>query len=497
MAEIRTLTDRKERLKTQPQPVPKQDPEERINNWREVYEGFNLEAAMVEAHRCIQCPAAPCVKACPVHNDIPEAFWHLEHGDPVTAANIFRETSTLPEMCGRLCPQEKLCEGHCVVGKTNKPVQIGKLESFVTDTQRRTSGLPRPEVAAATGKRVAVVGAGPAGLAVAEYLVIQGHHCTVFDQWPEPGGVLLYGIPNFKLMKPVLDDKIAFLRELGVEFVLNTRVGVDLSVDELVKDGYDAVFLGTGAPLGNRLGIPGEDLDGVIEATEFLVRGNLPRKKLPPEMRTPLPITEKVVVIGGGDTSMDCVRTARRLGADHVTCVYRRTEAEMPGRIEERNHAREEGVRLEFLVVPLAVIDDGQGHVAGVRFQRVALGEPDESGRRRPEPIPDSEFEVEADIVVVAIGYKVDPALAEALPGVELEKWGTLRGDSETMMTGFPGVFAAGDNVNGADLVVTALAGAKVAAAGINAYLAPPSSEATEPAQSLPVNAIPAGAVSP
>ncbi len=471
MAEVRTLTDRKERLQVPPQTIPKQPPQERVENWQEVYLGFDLASAMVEAHRCIQCPAAPCVKACPVHNDIPGAFWLLEHGDPIGAANVFRETSTIPEMCGRLCPQESLCEGHCVVGKNNKPVQIGRLESFVTDTQRRTEGLPKPTVAPPTGKRVAVVGAGPAGLAVAESLTIEGHACTVYDEWPEPGGILLYGIPNFKLMKTVLDDKIAFLRELGVEFITGTRIGRDLSVEDLMRDGADAVFLGTGAPVGNTLKIPGEDLDGVVHATEFLVRGNLPRKKLPPSMRRPLPFAEKVVVIGGGDTSMDCLRTARRLGASRVTCVYRRTETEMPGRVEERTHAKEEGARFEFLVVPLAVIDDGQGHVAGVRFQRVALGEPDDSGRRRPEPIPGSEFEVEAELVIVAIGYKVDPELAKLLPGVELETWGTLKVDPETAMTGRPGVFAGGDNVNGAELVVTALAGAKKAATAMKDYL--------------------------
>jgi glutamate synthase (NADPH/NADH) small chain len=481
LADIRTLTDRKQRLQVPAQPVPKQSPEERVKNWHEVYEGFDLESAKVEAYRCIQCPAAPCTKACPVHNDIPGAFWLLEHGDPIGGANVFRETSTLPEMCGRLCPQERLCEGHCVVGKNNKPVQIGRLEAFLTDYQRQTEGLPKPQVGPATGKRIAIVGAGPAGLAVAEYLRIEGHECTIFDAWPAPGGILLYGIPNFKLMKPILDDKLAYLRELGVQFRQGVRVGSDLSVDELLAGGFDAVFLATGAPLGNELRIPGEELDGVLEATEFLVRGNLPRKLLPQPMQRPLPFAEKVVVIGGGDTSMDCVRTARRLGAQQVTCVYRRTEAEMPGRVEERTHAREEGVRFEFLVIPLEVIDDGQGHAAGVRFQRVALGEPDESGRRRPEPIPGSEFEVEAELVIVAIGYRVDSMLAEQIPGIDLTKWGTLVVDPETMMTGHPGVFAGGDLVNGADLVVTALADAKKAAAAMKAYLA--QSEPAEPVE--------------
>lgn len=472
MPETKVMIDRKERLKVPAQPVPKQSPEERIHNWNEVYLGFDLEAAKIEAHRCIQCPAAPCMKACPVHNDIPGAFWLLEHDDPIGGANRFRETSTMPEMCGRLCPQERLCEGHCVVGKNNKPVQIGRLEAFLTDSQRHSEGLPLPPVAPPTGRRVACVGAGPAGLTVAELLAIDGHECTVFDRWPEPGGILRYGIPNFKFMKPILDDKIDYLARLGVRFELNTEVGVDLQVDDLFAEGYDAVFLGTGAPLGNRLGIPGEDLDGVLEATEFLVRGNLPRDQLPEEMQSPLPEAEKVVVIGGGDTSMDCVRTARRLGANQVICVYRRTEAEMQGRAEERAHAREEGVRFEYLVIPLAVLDDGAGHVAGVRFQRVALGEPDDTGRRRPQPVPGSEFEVEADLVIVAIGYKVDPTLVDATPGLDIERWGTIKVDPETFTTSRRGLFAAGDNVNGADLVVTAIAGGKQAFAAIRTYLA-------------------------
>lgn len=471
LAEVRTLLDRKERLKVPPQKLPKQEPEQRVHNWDEVYLGFDLETARVEAYRCIQCPAAPCIKACPVHNDIPGAFWKLEQGDPIVGANIFRQTSTLPEMCGRLCPQERLCEGDCVVGKTGKPVQIGRLEAFLADYQREHEGLPIPAVAAPSHKRVAVVGAGPAGLAVAEYLTANGHECTVFDQWPEPGGVLLYGIPNFKLAKPILDDKVRYLREIGVQFVMNSRVGRDLTVDDLFREGFHAVFVAHGATMGNRLGIPGEELAGVMEATAFLVRGNVPRSKRPPELQDEAPPVERVVVIGGGDTSMDCVRTARRLGAGDVICVYRRTEAEMLGRAEERLHAREEGVRFEYLVIPLAILDDGAGHVAGVRFQRVALGEPDASGRRRPEPISGSEFEVKANLVVVAIGYKVDPIIAGTTEGLETESWGAVKVDSETGMTSRPGLFAGGDNVNGADLVVTALAGAKRAASAMHEYL--------------------------
>ena len=274
MIESPTKIDRKARLKVPPQPMPKQDPAERVHNWEETYLGFDLAAAQLEAYRCIQCPAAPCQKACPVHNDIPGALWLLEHGDVIGAANRFRETNPLPEMCGRVCPQEKLCEGHCVVGKNAIPVQIGKLEFFVADTQRRTEGMPVRERQPATGRRVAIVGAGPAGLAVAEELAAAGHDCVLYDAWPEPGGILLYGIPNFKLAKQIVEEKIAALRALGVVFVCNTFIGRDIGFEELRRS-YDVVFLGTGAGVGGTLGIAGEDLEGVYAATEFLVRANL------------------------------------------------------------------------------------------------------------------------------------------------------------------------------------------------------------------------------
>ncbi len=460
-------------------PINKQVPAERTKNWDEVFLGFDLEAAQTEAMRCLQCPTAPCQQACPVGNDIPGAFKLLEVGDVFGAAEVFRETSNLPELCGRLCPQERLCEGECVVAfairpdsHQEPPVTIGKLEAFVTDYQREHYGVPLPIVPEQTGFSIAIIGAGPAGLAVAEELGKRGHSCTMFDAWPEPGGVLLYGIPNFKLSKNVLQDKLKYLDHLGVKFVGNTWVGKDVTIDDLFTQGFDAVFVGTGASLGGKLSVPGETLTGIYAATEFLVRGNLRPEQLPENMRDGLNVGNDVVVIGGGDTSMDCVRTAVRLGAQNVSCVYRRTEAEMQGRTEERHHAREEGVDFQFLTIPLRFIGNEAGQVTGVECQQSALGEPDESGRRAPVPIPHSEFIIPADSVAIAIGYNADPNINDAAPGVQTNRWNLVEVDRETGMTTRPGVFAGGDNVNGADLVVTALADGRRAALAIDEYIA-------------------------
>jgi len=471
-------SDTHRRLAIPAQPIPKQNPKVRVRNWDETFVGFDIETAKLEAARCIQCPDAPCIAACPVHNDIPGAFKLLEIGDANGAANVFRETSNLPEMCGRLCPQERLCEGDCVVGyairpdtfEQQAPVAIGKLEAFATDTQRRASGIPMPELAPATGRKVGVVGAGPAGLAVAEELVKKGHSVTLFDAWPEPGGVLLYGIPNFKMKKEILDDYLNHLWEMGIDFVGNTFIGKDVTIDQLFGQGYHAVFLGHGASLGNQLDTPGADLPGVMMATDFLVRGNLREEQLPGFMREPLPSADQVLVIGGGDTSMDCVRTAVRLGVKEVTCVYRRTEAEQLGREEERHHAREEGVRFEYLAAPVKMDAGPDGRVARVHFERMELGEPDESGRRRPVPTGE-EFVVHASIVVVAIGYGPDEGVMSSATDIQTNR-SRIEVHPETFETSRPGVFAGGDCVNGADLVVTALADGRHAADAIDAYLA-------------------------
>ncbi len=461
------------------QPVPKQKAEDRVRNWDETYLGFDLNSAKIEAERCIQCPSAPCQEACPVSNDIPGAFALVEEGDIIGAANKFRETSNLPEMCGRLCPQESLCEGACVVGfairsdgRAEPAVTIGKLEAFVTDYQRHeVGGYPLPKYPPTpSGRKVAIIGAGPAGLAVAEDLALKGHGSTVFEFWPEAGGVLVYGIPNFKMRKQIVDDYIVYLEKLGVEFRCNTYVGKDITVDEMLDTGYDAVFLGTGAGVGNELGIEGEDLEGVHRATDYLVRGNLAGEQLPKHLREPLALPHKVAVIGGGDTSMDCVRTAVRMGAESVTCVYRRTEAEMLGRGEERINAREEGVKFEMLTAPLRILGDENGKATGVECIHMELGEPDDSGRRRPVPIEGSEFVIEADTIPIAIGYGADPVVPETTSGLRARGNALIEID-EQGRTSRRGIFAGGDNVNGADLVVTALADGRRAAEAVAEYI--------------------------
>jgi glutamate synthase (NADPH) small chain len=462
--------DRKARLQIPAQRPAKQPADRRTGNWDEVYDLFDPNVAKIEAERCIQCPAAPCQKACPVHNDIPGSFWLLEQGDFDGAANIFRETSELPEMCGRLCPQERLCEGHCVVGKNALPVAIGKLETFVTEWQREHGRVNPPHPVHPTGKSVGIVGAGPAGIAVAERLARRGHRVVISDAWPKPGGLLRYGIPTFKQNKAAVDRKFDELRELGVELRMSVRVGHDVSWDDF-RAGFDAVFLAVGAPMDSRLGIPREEAPGVIAATDFLVRANLEPEELPEAMRVPLGSPRRVVVVGGGDTSMDCVRSAVRLGAEEVTLIYRRTEAEMQGRIEEREHAREEGVRFVFLAQPVEVLVNRSGDARGLRCVSMQLGEPDDTGRRRPEPIEGSEFDIDADMLVTAIGYNVDPDWGQVTPDLRRDRWDRFVADPETMRTSIPGVFAGGDVVNGADLVVTALADGHRAAAAIDEYL--------------------------
>jgi len=469
----------RDRLSIPRQPVPKQNPGERVKNFDETYLSMNMDAAIVEASRCIDCPSAPCTQACPVHNDIPGALKLLEDGDVMGAASVFRQTSTLPEMCGRLCPQESLCEGDCVVGfairpdgSKQPPVAIGRLESFITDTERKEIGrFPVRFAAPSTGRKLAIVGSGPAGITVAEEMQARGHQCTVFDMWPEPGGVLRYGIPNFKMSKEILEGKLQALRDMGVKFVNNTRVGKDVSLTDLHDhEGFDAIFIGTGAGVGNALRLEGEELGNVYQATDFLVRGNLRPEELPEGQREKPYIGTDVVVVGGGDTSMDCVRTAIRLGAENVTCVYRRTEKEMLGRSEERTHAKEEGVNFAYLTTPLRFIGDAEGNVTAVEMVKMELTEPDESGRRRPVPIEGSEYTIPASAVVVAVGYNADPEFAETAP-VTANRWGLITVDARTGQTDIPYIFAGGDVVNGADLVVTAIADGKRASTWLHQYL--------------------------
>ena len=461
--------DLKARLRIPPHHVTKQPPFERIHNWDEVYHGYTPEPAMFEAQRCIQCPAAPCTKACPVSNNIPGALALLEIGRIKEAAAVFRSTSEMPELCGRLCPQEMLCEGACVVGKKAKPVAIGKLEAFIADWDRKQrGGFPVPTPERESGRSVAVIGAGPAGLAVAEQMRRDGHAVVVFERWPCAGGVLRYGIPNFKTTKRVVDEKQAALEAGGVTFRFNVDVGRDITWQTLAD--FDAVFLGHGAGAGRALQVEGEALTHVYTATDYLVRANLPEADLPPALQGGPVAGRNVVVVGGGDTSMDCVRSAIRLGADRVTLLYRRTEQEMQGREEERRHAREEGVHFEYLTTPTRKLGK-DGAVRAVECVRMELGEPDASGRRRPSMIAGSEFVLDADTVVIAVGYGVDNGLLTPDSGIAVNDWGGIVVD-EGGQTTRPGVFAGGDNVRGADLVVTALASAHEAIASMRTHLA-------------------------
>jgi glutamate synthase (NADPH/NADH) small chain len=463
--------DRKARMRLPAHAVPKQDPHARRRNFDETYLPLDADTAVQEAARCIQCPGALCVKACPLHNDIPLAMWHLEHGAFEGAAAVFRQTSTMPEVCGRVCPQVLLCEGACIYNKKElPPVPVGRLEAFVADYERLHGGLP-VERAPATGHSTAVVGAGPAGLTVAMLLARRGHRVTVFEGWPASGGILRYGIPRFKLSHEIVDDLTDYLEALGVEFEFCTTVGRDLTVDDLLRRGYEAVFLGTGAGVGAPFDVPGTELRGVYAATPFLVQVNVAESQKPAELRGPADIGARVAVIGGGDTAMDCVRSAVRLGADQVMCVYRRTEAEMPGNVRDRAFAREEGVEFHWLTQPVRILGDGDGRVRALECIRMELGEPDASGRRRPVPIEGSTFVIDVDTVICALGYWPDPLLGETTPELRTHDWGLIDIDEASGCTSREGVFAGGDDVLGPKLVVTAVAQARVAAEAMHAYL--------------------------
>jgi glutamate synthase (NADPH) small chain len=461
--------DRRLRANRAPVPYYKRPTDSRIADFEEVYLGFDEESAIQEALRCLQCPEPQaCTLSCPAGNDIPEAIWHISQGEFIEAARVFSRTSPLPEICGRVCPN--LCQQGCVLSQRSGAASIGKLEAFAADQARLADALTIETPAEKSGRRVAVVGSGPAGITVAEYLAQRGHAVTIYEAWPEPGGVLIYGIPSFKLAKHVVMYKTLDLENAGVTFITNCRVGVDISLDEL-RATYDAVFLGTGAGVEASLDLPGENLLGVYRATDFLVRGNVAPDLLPPAKQAPLQIGRRVAVIGGGDTAVDCARTAIRLGATDVTIIYRRTEAEMPGNAYERGVALEEGVKVTYLQAPAAYLADENGRVRAMQLIPMELGEPDASGRRRPVPKTGAEFTQAIDTVVLAVGYWPDPLLGEKNPDLATRRWGLITTDPASGATSLAGVFAAGDNVHGPDLVVTAIADARRAAAGIDAYL--------------------------
>ena len=463
--------NRKERLRAPHVAPPMLPPHVRIRNFDEVYLPWTPEMASAEASRCLHCPTQPCVTACPLHNDIPRALWLTEHGDFDGAAAVFRETNNISEVCSRVCPQSEQCESACPHLKVGKPsVAVGRIEGFLADRYRKKKGW-HGERPPCSGHRVAVVGAGPAGLTVAELLAAKGHCVTVFDQWPDGGGLLRYGIPRFKLDHCLVRSRLDFLREMGVEFIFDTHVGDETGVDDLFALGFEVVFLGTGASTPNPLQIPGNHLKGVYQASSFLVRANVEQNLRPSELEDPPEVGESVVVLGGGDTALDCCRTALRLGAPEVSCLYRRTREEMPGNPRDEALALDEGTDFQWLLSPEELLSDADGHVRGVKCLRMRLGAPDDSGRPRPEPIPGSEFELPADTVVLALGYGSDPFLTRAMPGLEAQARGLVVVDPPTGRTSREMVWAGGDNVTGPSLVATAVAQGRLAAADIHQKL--------------------------
>ncbi len=449
-------------------PMREQDPASRIRNFDEVPLGYSEEEARQEAARCLQCKNKPCVKGCPVEVDIPTFIQQVERGEFRAAAATIKRTNNLPAVCGRVCPQETQCQGVCTLGKKFEPCGIGRLERFVADWERQ-HGAEVAELAPPTGHRVAVIGAGPAGLTCAADLVLFGHAVTVFEALHEPGGVLMYGIPEFRLPKAVVAHEVEGLRRLGVELETDMVVGKTITVDGLFAEGYEAVFVGSGAGLPRFLGIPGETLIGVYSANEFLTRVNLMRAWQFPVFDTPVRIGRHVAVVGGGNVAMDAARTALRLGAKKVTILYRRTRNEMPARVEEVHHAEEEGVDMQFLVNPVR-LHGTEGALAQAECIRMELGPPDESGRRRPVPIEGSEFIVEVDACVVAVGNQPHPLVPRTTPGLQVSRRGTVEADAVGATTR-PGVFAGGDIVTGAATVISAMGAGKQAAAAINRYL--------------------------
>ena len=452
--------------------MPEQRPEVRNKNFSEVALGYSDDDAILEARRCLQCKTAPCRKGCPVGVDIPAFIHQIKQGNIGTAELILKDMNALPAVCGRVCPQEEQCEKHCVLAKKGEAVGIGRLERFAADYARMNGTMPNAVPVAADALQVAVIGSGPASLTAAGELAKRGYKVTVFEALHLPGGVLMYGIPEFRLPKEIVQAEIANLRRLGVNIVVNSVIGQTFTVDELLEEeGFSAVFIGTGAGLPHFMDMDGENLNGVYSANEFLTRCNLMKAYQFPDYKTPIHVGSNIAVIGGGNVAMDAARTALRLGAQNVAIVYRRSEEEMPARREELHHAKEEGIDFQLLTNPVSVTGDDNGWVKSLKTVRMELGEPDASGRRRPVVIPGSEAELAVDTVIIAIGQGPNPLVQATTKGLTVDKRGNIVADMETGATSKPGVFAGGDIVTGAATVILAMGAGKKAAAAIDTYL--------------------------
>lgn len=452
-------------------PMPEQEPQVRARNFLEVPTGYTAKMAQEEAARCLQCKKPGCVSGCPVGVDIPGFIDHIAHGDMTGAIRNLWSKNALPAVCGRVCPQESQCEGLCIVGRKGEPVAIGNLERYAADYERENGTGELPPKAPPTGKKVAVVGSGPSGLTVAGDLIVKGHDVTIYEAFHKAGGVLVYGIPEFRLPKAIVAQEINFLERLGVKIMCNAVVGRTVSIDELFEEGYDAVYIGVGAGLPRFMNIPGENYVGILSANEYLTRANLMKAYEYPKVDTPIPIGKNVVVLGAGNVAMDSARTAMRLGADSVKIVYRRSREEMPARQAEIHHAEEEGIELFLLTNPTQYLGNEKGRLTGMECLRMELGEPDDSGRRRPVPIEGSEFEMECDLCIVAVGSGANPLLTSETPDMKLNKWGNVITDTKTGKTTKKGVWAGGDIVTGAATVILAMGAGREAANSIDDYL--------------------------
>nr|WP_141677946.1 NADPH-dependent glutamate synthase [Orenia metallireducens] len=449
--------------------MPEQNPKERVNNFGEVALGYSAEDAINEAKRCLQCKNPLCMQGCPVEVDIPDFIALVAEGKFEEAAKKIKEKNNLPAICGRVCPQEEQCERKCIVGIKNEAVAIGRLERFVADYARDKEEIEA--VANQDKGKVAIIGAGPAGLTAAADLAKMGYQVTIFEAFHEVGGVLTYGIPEFRLPKAIVKDEVEKIEKLGVEIKLNHVIGKIKGIDELFEEGYDAVFVGTGAGLPRFLGLEGENLNGVYSANEFLTRVNLMKAYRFPEYKTPVYVGKRVAVIGAGNVAMDAARTALRLGAEESIIVYRRAREQMPAREEEIHHAEEEGIQFKLLNNPTRILGNEEGFVTGMECIKMELGKPDDSGRRRPVPIEGSEWVMDVDTVIMAIGQSPNPILLKESPEIETTKWGTIVADEDTGETSKAGVFAGGDMVTGAATVIEAMGAGKRAAKAIDEYI--------------------------